>query len=68
MHRILLTCFGSAAARMFARDFAARSDVAAFFVDANPSTRLTLATDAFAQVPPGSDPRFVDRLLAIATA
>ena len=53
---------------MFVRDFAARSDVAAFFADANPSTRLALATDAFAQVPPGSDPRFVDRLLAIATA
>lgn len=67
MHRILLTCFGNAAARVFARDFIARGDIEPFFVDANPSARLALATDAFAQVPSGSDPRFVDRLLEIAT-
>lgn len=66
MHRILLTCFGNAAARAFSRDFAARGDIAAFFVDANPSARLAVATDACARVPHGSDPQFVPRLLDIA--
>lgn len=68
MRRILLTCFGNAAARAFARDFVARGDIVPFFVDANPAARLALATDAFAQVPLGSDPSFADRLLDIATA
>lgn len=68
MRRILLTCFGNAAARAFARDFATRGDITPFFVDTNPAARLALATDAFAQVPPGSDPSFADRLFDIATA
>lgn len=68
MHRILITCFGNQAARAFACDFARRGDIECFGVDVHPEVRLALTTDRCAAVPPGSDPAFADRILAIARA
>src|SRR3989338_3420901 len=66
MHRILLTCAGSADFVPIIRDFASRSDVTLIAADAHPELRLASVTPHAVRLPPGSAPAFVDAVFTLA--
>lgn len=64
---ILITCAGSADLAPIIRDFTSRSGYALLATDVDPSRRLAMVTTAYAALPPGSAPEFVDAVFTLAT-